>query len=112
MSAPINSADRAAVCCSAPGKVLLAGGYLILDRGYSGLVIGLDARIYATAETPGARPGLIQVRSPQFSEALWEYELEAEGAVRGVGSCVPLHPTFHPSPVRVGERLTDSRTTR
>lgn len=33
---------------SAPGKVLLTGGYLILDELYSGLVLGVSARLHAT----------------------------------------------------------------
>ncbi|KAI9665556.1 MAG: phosphomevalonate kinase [Alyxoria varia] len=31
---------------SSPGKVLLTGGYLVLDRKYTGLVFALDARIH------------------------------------------------------------------
>ena len=31
------------VAVSAPGKVLLAGGYLVLDRKYTGLVFELSA---------------------------------------------------------------------
>lgn len=31
---------------SAPGKVLLSGGYLVLDRNYTGTVFALDARIH------------------------------------------------------------------
>ncbi|KAJ3474513.1 hypothetical protein NLG97_g9815 [Lecanicillium saksenae] len=37
------------VAISAPGKVLLAGGYLVLDRKYTGLVFGLNARINVVA---------------------------------------------------------------
>lgn len=61
---------------SAPGKVLLAGGYLVLDREYNGLVFGLSARIHVivkeavTAE--GAEP-LTVVKSPQFIDAEWRY---------------------------------------
>ena len=61
---------------SAPGKVLLAGGYLVLDREYTGLVFGLSARIHViikeavTAE--GAEP-LTVVKSPQFIDAEWRY---------------------------------------
>ncbi|RLN69302.1 hypothetical protein BBJ28_00004016 [Nothophytophthora sp. Chile5] len=36
-----------AVCVSAPGKVLLTGGYLVLDEQYSGLVLASTARFYA-----------------------------------------------------------------
>lgn len=67
------------VVVSAPGKVLLAGGYLVLDRAYQGLVFGLDARIYvcvqvaATRRTDGDSQGRVVVRSPQFLEAHWVY---------------------------------------
>lgn len=36
----------AATAVSAPGKVLLTGGYLVLDRSYTGTVFALDARIH------------------------------------------------------------------
>lgn len=62
---------------SAPGKVLLAGGYLVLDRGYTGLVFGLDARIHVCVEpiesTSGVVLSEIIVKSPQFREAVWRY---------------------------------------
>jgi phosphomevalonate kinase len=35
---------------SAPGKVLLTGGYLVLDRQYTGTVFALDARIHAVVQ--------------------------------------------------------------
>ena len=81
--------------CSAPGKVLLAGGYLILDRPHSGLVLALDARFYsrvelhefmdaAAAKTP-ATSLLIEVHSPQFDdERRYVYEPTAS---------TPLAPT-------------------
>ncbi|KAG7401582.1 phosphomevalonate kinase [Phytophthora boehmeriae] len=34
-------------CVSAPGKVLLVGGYLVLDEQYSGLVLASTARFYS-----------------------------------------------------------------
>lgn len=34
-------------CVSAPGKVLLVGGYLVLDEQYSGLVLSSTARFYS-----------------------------------------------------------------
>jgi phosphomevalonate kinase len=62
---------------SAPGKVLLAGGYLVLDRDFTGLVFGLDARIHVHIEplktTSGVNVQEIIVRSPQFRDAIWEY---------------------------------------
>ena len=67
----------AAVAVSAPGKVLLAGGYLVLDREYNGLVFGLDARIHCVVQDVPTRNGVtlsqITVRSPQFENAVWEY---------------------------------------
>jgi phosphomevalonate kinase len=62
---------------SAPGKVLLAGGYLVLDRGYTGLVFGLDARIHVYIEPVETSSGVVLseiiVQSPQFKEAAWRY---------------------------------------
>ncbi|KAI1170829.1 ribosomal protein S5 domain 2-type protein [Nemania sp. FL0916] len=62
---------------SAPGKVLVAGGYLVLDREYEALVFGLSARINVVARTIKTSPGVqlseIVVDSPQFLEAQWRY---------------------------------------
>ena len=38
--------DRSAVQASASGKVLLTGGYLILDQAYSGIVLAVEARSF------------------------------------------------------------------
>ncbi|KAF4325044.1 hypothetical protein BBO99_00000653 [Phytophthora kernoviae] len=38
---------RPNLCVSAPGKVLLVGGYLVLDEQYSGLVLSSTARFYS-----------------------------------------------------------------
>jgi len=65
------------VAVSAPGKVLLAGGYLVLDRQYTGLVFGLSARINVVAAEihtgPGVQLSEIVVDSPQFVDAQWRY---------------------------------------
>ncbi|KAI9815373.1 MAG: phosphomevalonate kinase [Thelocarpon impressellum] len=77
---------------SAPGKVLLAGGYLVLDRAYTGLVFGLDARIHVHLRSLRAPTSVgdqknardddpkaegegeeFVVRSPQFVGAEWRY---------------------------------------
>lgn len=62
---------------SAPGKVLLAGGYLVLDRAYTGLVFGLSARVNVVAAEIHTSPGVhlteIVVESPQFVDATWRY---------------------------------------
>jgi hypothetical protein len=69
--------NSSAVAVSAPGKVLLAGGYLVLDRKYNGLVFGLDARIHVSVKPFASSSGVafseITVKSPQFQNAVWEY---------------------------------------
>ncbi|CCM01462.1 uncharacterized protein FIBRA_03516 [Fibroporia radiculosa] len=68
---------------SSPGKVLLAGGYLVLDPVYSGVVVSTSARFYTAvkdldeaetiARARAGRPVQIRVRSPQFVDATWLY---------------------------------------
>ena len=41
---------QAHTAVSAPGKVLLTGGYLVLDRAYTGTVFALDARIHVIVQ--------------------------------------------------------------
>ncbi|KAK4236227.1 hypothetical protein C8A03DRAFT_17102 [Achaetomium macrosporum] len=69
-------ADRTVVV-SAPGKVLLAGGYIVLDRKHTGLVFGLSARIHVLAQeihtSEGVHISEIVVQSPQFLNATWRY---------------------------------------
>ena len=60
---------------SAPGKVLIAGGYLILDPEQIGLVLALSARIYVhIAWQDQMMDGIITVTSPQFLNATWKYK--------------------------------------
>lgn len=73
---------------SAPGKVLLAGGYLVLDRAYTGLVLGLSARIHVLVrdalDDARIERSEIVVQSPQFRDASWAYSFrvaENEGGV-------------------------------
>lgn len=76
------------VAVSAPGKVLLAGGYLVLDRAYTGLVFGLSARINVVATEIHTSPGVqlteIVVESPQFLEASWRYGYHLTGEEGGI----------------------------
>jgi len=61
---------------SAPGKVLIAGGYLVLDPLYSGVVVSTSSRFYTTIESARSpKPLTIRVRSPQFQEAIWSYSV-------------------------------------
>ena len=77
-----------AVAVSAPGKVLLAGGYLVLDREYTGLVFGLDARIHVHVQqiptTSGVILNEVVVQSPQFQDAVWEYGYRLAGRNGGI----------------------------
>ncbi|GAA5878205.1 hypothetical protein JCM8547_003155 [Rhodosporidiobolus lusitaniae] len=77
-----------ATVVSCPGKVLLAGGYLVLDRAFNGLVIGVPSRFFGVvrdAPADDAHAGQVQrgdvedriritVCSPQFDDGRWEYE--------------------------------------
>lgn len=64
---------------SCPGKVLLAGGYLVLEPSYAGIVIGTASRFYTvvteSSSTAEAQP-VIVVRSPQFVNAVWTYSVQ------------------------------------
>ena len=64
---------------SAPGKVLIAGGYLVLDPDYSGLVVSTSSRFYtAISDQPLPKPGVVRVRSPQFLEAIWLFSVSLD----------------------------------
>lgn len=81
------------IAVSAPGKVLFAGGFLVLDRQHTGLVFGLDARIHVSIEPwedcqlESGKEGNdiatsqvhsqahVQVTSPQFRDAKWVYRV-------------------------------------
>ncbi|KPM36939.1 hypothetical protein AK830_g9609 [Neonectria ditissima] len=91
------------IAVSAPGKVLLAGGYLVLDRQHTGFVFGLSARINVIAAeihtTPGVQLTEIVVDSPQFLQAQWRYGYrlaEAGGGIKitqlQVGSIISPNP--------------------
>ncbi|ORY59733.1 phosphomevalonate kinase [Pseudomassariella vexata] len=80
-----NSSTPTAI--SAPGKVLLAGGYLVLDRNYTALVFGLSARINVIAQkietSEGVQLSEIVVISPQFLESQWRYGYHLAAAEGG-----------------------------
>ncbi|KAF9012325.1 phosphomevalonate kinase [Cyathus striatus] len=64
---------------SAPGKVLVAGGYLVLDPSFSGTVVSTSSRFYTVVQTGTPnRPNVIRVRSPQFLDATWQYTVSLE----------------------------------
>lgn len=76
---------------SCPGKVLIAGGYLVLEPENGGLVVATASRFYTVvrdAPEPAAGPSSgpttssrdirIKVNSPQFVEATWIYTVRVE----------------------------------
>lgn len=65
---------------SAPGKVLLAGGYLVLDPAYSGIVVSTSSRFYTVIQSGHSTQ--ISVRSPQFTDAQWNYTVKFEPSVQ------------------------------
>ncbi|KAJ3363499.1 phosphomevalonate kinase [Allomyces javanicus] len=81
--------DRnAPVAVSAPGKALIAGGYLVLDRAYSGVVVATTSRFYTVIQPrPVAHDdGQVHftITSPQFSDPARNYIFDAalEAAVQ------------------------------
>lgn len=79
-----NKMADASVCTSAPGKVLVVGGYLVLQEGTPGLVVSATSRFYAVlsrvaaADASGLDNGAVPVSisSPQFRRD-WQYHLVA-----------------------------------
>lgn len=70
-----------ATVVSSPGKVLIAGGYLVLDRAYAGVVVSTSSRFYTVIQNSTGGDALITVRSPQFLNATWEYSVKLEPEV-------------------------------
>lgn len=79
------SSSSSPTVVSSPGKVLLAGGYLVLDPAYSGLVVSTSSRFYTVIDaisapaSPTDAPIQIRVRSPQFLDATWLYFVDFDG---------------------------------
>ncbi|EXJ55628.1 hypothetical protein A1O7_08557 [Cladophialophora yegresii CBS 114405] len=91
------------IAVSAPGKVLFAGGFLVLDRQHTGLVFGLNARIHAIArQRPSAaataqvdiisdgHTSIVEVESPQFRDARWLYRVGFRDVLAG-GNDAAVH---------------------
>jgi len=67
---------------SAPGKVLVAGGYLVLDPAFSGVVISTSSRFYTVIRDDSSiKPSTLRVRSPQFIDATWSYSATIEPSI-------------------------------
>ncbi|KAJ3331239.1 phosphomevalonate kinase [Blyttiomyces sp. JEL0837] len=83
MMASTGTLDGSRTIVSAPGKVLIAGGYLVLDQKYSGFVVGTSSRFYTSVvkRGDGFAPNdvNIKVRSPQFLDGEWNYDVHFAG---------------------------------
>lgn len=63
---------------SGPGKVLLTGGYLILDDNYSGLVLGVSARLHASLyPLPKSSSPSIILLAPQMTPNPTVYQIHS-----------------------------------
>ncbi|KAF8070130.1 phosphomevalonate kinase [Lyophyllum atratum] len=61
---------------SSPGKVLISGGYLVLDPKYSGTVVSTSSRFYTVVrDDESTGTNRIRVRSPQFLNSTWDYSV-------------------------------------
>ncbi|GAA5908701.1 hypothetical protein JCM6882_008178 [Rhodosporidiobolus microsporus] len=70
---------------SCPGKVLFAGGYLVLDPAYRAFVVSTPSRFYTIVQEDEAAPDVateadaqeqfrVRVVSPQFDDGKWVFE--------------------------------------
>lgn len=60
---------------SAPGKALLAGGYLVIDPQYEAYVTALSSRMHAHVQLVESSDCRIYISSPQFGGE-WEYTVK------------------------------------
>ncbi|ORZ31351.1 ribosomal protein S5 domain 2-type protein [Catenaria anguillulae PL171] len=109
--------SKTASIVSAPGKALIAGGYLVLDPAYSGLVLATSARFYVivrpststtalSAENENALP--IIVTSPQFpSDPPRHYLVDITGIDRPGGASF----TFRSSPAAANKFIDNALRT-
>jgi phosphomevalonate kinase len=78
------STTSSSTLVSAPGKVLLAGGFLVLDPQYFGIVISTSARFYTLIRPSKTTvpEGRITVRAAQFpaESSTWSYDLSFASA--------------------------------
>lgn len=68
---------------SAPGKVLITGGYLVLDQKYSGFVQATSSRFICIVkksldQTKNEKYATIRAISPQFIQGQWVYHWNKE----------------------------------
>lgn len=80
-------AAPATLTASAPGKVLLCGGYLVLQATCTGAVAAVSARFHTTVAPAAPAPAApargvpLHLYSPQF-RAAWHFSLVVDGATQ------------------------------
>lgn len=70
---------------SAPGKALLAGGYLVLEPMYNSYVTALSSRMHAIVkqnESSEIKPSSVTIKSPQFQLGEWVYKIDNKDMVK------------------------------
>jgi phosphomevalonate kinase len=67
---------------SSPGKVLITGGYLILDHRHYGCVLTTDSRFYCALQEEylpdyqtQSNDWMIHVHAPQFKDTRYAFQL-------------------------------------
>jgi len=73
---PPVAAMLAPAAVSAPGKALVIGGFLVLEKPNAGCVLSLSARVTCQAQALG-EPGVLRVSAPQLGAAAARYALDA-----------------------------------
>lgn len=82
--------DVASTTVSAPGKALIAGGYLVLESPNVGVTISSTSRFYSTVKQLKSKPidklsrskMIIQVESPQFGSCFeYQYEVHSDSLI-------------------------------
>ncbi|KAG1146192.1 hypothetical protein G6F37_004856 [Rhizopus arrhizus] len=68
---------------SAPGKVLVTGGYLVLEQAFWGCVVSTSSRFYTIIQAQ-SKPNHISVHSPQFEQADWTYVVTDDFKLKAV----------------------------
>lgn len=87
------------VSYSAPGKALLAGGYLVLFPEYEAFSVALSNRIHAEPEA--SEDETLVVSSPQFEEAVWEFPpTNIKNKNPFLESCFETVSAYYGNPVR------------
>ncbi|KAI7746613.1 hypothetical protein M8C21_029417 [Ambrosia artemisiifolia] len=96
-----------AVVASAPGKVLMTGGYLVLERPNAGIVLSTNARFYAVLKPLHDEVGEVEwmdvkVNSPQMSRettykmSLKDFTLNCSRQLIFIDFCLNLSESRNP----------------